>query len=211
MKNLAFIKLAFLAVVFCNVAVDISHKILLQNIAFKIFDGSEQTFWISIINSLIILPFLLLFSFSGYLSDKYNKKNILILGAVSSFSLSVLMVIAYSFSSFYLAMFTLFLLAIQSAIYSPAKFGIIIDIYGKDKLPKGNSSMQAISIIAILFTMALFSFLFESFFTSNNLELIKTKEELLHSFLPLTLYVLPIALFEMIVSLLVLKKNRYKL
>ena len=77
-------------VVFCNAVVDVSHKVLLQNIAFKVFDGSVQVIWISIINAFIILPFLLLFTVSGYLSDKYNKKNILVYGAVSSFLLSIL-------------------------------------------------------------------------------------------------------------------------
>lgn len=59
MKHYLKIKLAFLFVVFCNVFVDISHKIILQNIAFKIFDGPTQVIWISIINLLIITPFIL--------------------------------------------------------------------------------------------------------------------------------------------------------
>ncbi|MEZ4694320.1 MAG: hypothetical protein R2837_10125 [Aliarcobacter sp.] len=84
-NNIVSIKIAFLFVVFCNVVVDVAHKVLLQNIAFKIFDGSTQVIWISIINAMIIIPFLLLFTVSGYLSDKYNKKNILVYGAVSSF------------------------------------------------------------------------------------------------------------------------------
>ena len=53
------IKMAFLFVVFCNAFVDVTHKVLLQNIAFKVFDGSTQVIWISIINALIIIPFLL--------------------------------------------------------------------------------------------------------------------------------------------------------
>ena len=133
-NNLVIIKLAFLFVVFCNAVVDVAHKVLLQNIAFKVFDGSTQVIWISLINALIIIPFLLLFTVSGYLSDKYNKKNILIYGAISSFCLSVLMVISYISENFYFAMFSLVLLAVQSAIYSPAKFGLIIDIYGKKNL-----------------------------------------------------------------------------
>ena len=72
LKNILVIKMAFLFVIFCNVVVDISSKILLQNIAFKIFDGSEQIVWTSIINAMIILPFLVLFTTSGYLSDRYN-------------------------------------------------------------------------------------------------------------------------------------------
>ena len=205
-NNLVIIKLAFLFVVFCNAVVDVAHKVLLQNIAFKVFDGSTQVIWISLINALIIIPFLLLFTVSGYLSDKYNKKNILVYGAVSSFVLSVLMIISYMSENFYFAMFALFLLAVQSAIYSPAKFGLILDIYGKKNLSRGNAALQSISIIAILFSIAIASFIFEGFYNTNNLQLLTTKEELLNAILPLTYYILPVALLEMIVSLLFLRK-----
>ena len=114
--NIVSIKLAFLFVVFCNAIVDVTHKVLLQNIAFKVFDGSEQVVWISIINAMIIIPFLLLFTLSGYLSDKYNKKDILVYGAVSSFILSVLMVFSYMTGNFYIAMFNLVLLPIYNII-----------------------------------------------------------------------------------------------
>lgn len=200
------IKIAFLFVVFCNAVVDVAHKVLLQNIAFKVFDGSTQVIWISIINALIIIPFLLLFTVSGYLSDKYNKKNILVYGAVSSFLLSVLMVISYLSENFYFAMFSLFLLAVQSAIYSPAKFGLILDIYGKKELSRGNASLQAISIIAILFSIAIASLVFENFYNLNNLQLLTTKEQLLNAILPLTYYILPVAFLEMLVSFVFLRR-----
>ncbi|MFV0561978.1 MFS transporter [Malaciobacter mytili] len=206
MNNINLIKNSFLFVVFCNVLVDVCHKVLLQNIAFKVFDGSIQVVWISIINALIIIPFLLLFTFSGYLSDKYNKRDILVIGGISSFCLSVLMVIAYYSGSFYFAMFTLILLATQSAIYSPAKFGIILDIYGKDNLSKGNSSLQAVSMIAILFSIASASYIFENYYILNSLDNLKTKEELLSAIIPLSYYILPIAFLEMMVSLLVFRK-----
>ena len=204
--NIILIKFAFLFVVFCNAVVDVSHKVLLQNIAFKIFDGSEQVVWISIINAMIIIPFLLLFTLSGYLSDKYNKKDILVYGAISSFVLSVLMIFSYMSGNFYLAMFNLALLAVQSAIYSPAKFGIILDIWGKKNLAKGNSALQAVSIIAILFGIGSGSFFFESFYTSNNLEALNSKEALLDATISLTYYIAPIALLEMLTSLFILKR-----
>ena len=205
-NNIIAIKLAFLFVVFCNVIVDVAHKVFLQNIAFKVFDGSTQVIWVSIINALIIIPFLLLFTVSGYLSDKYNKKNILIYGAVSSFLLSILMVISYLSGNFYFAMGALFLLAIQSAVYSPAKFGLIIDIYGKKNLSNGNAALQAVSIIAILFSIASASFVFENFYNTNNLAALSTKEELLDAILPLTYYILPVAFLEMIVSFVFLRR-----
>ena len=205
-NSLVMIKLAFLFVVFCNVVVDVAHKVLLQNIAFKVFDGSLQVIWISIINAMIIIPFLLLFTVSGYLSDKYNKKNIIVYGAISSFILSVLMIISYLSGNFYFAMFSLVLLAAQSAIYSPAKFGLILDIYGKKNLARGNAALQAISIIAILFSIAIASFIFESFYNLNNLQTLTTKEELLTAILPLTYYILPVAFLEMLASLLFLRR-----
>lgn len=205
-SNIFIIKFAFLFVVFCNAVVDVSHKVLLQNIAFKIFDGSEQVVWVSIINALIIIPFLLLFTVSGYLSDKYNKKDILVYGAVSSFILSLLMIVAYKSGNFYFAMFALMLLAAQSAIYSPAKFGIIIDIYGRKNLAKGNAALQAISIIAILFAIGSGSYVFENFYNSNNLAVLSSKESLLDATLSLTYYIAPIAFLEMLFSLLVLRR-----
>ncbi len=200
------IKMAFLFVVFCNAFVDVTHKVLLQNIAFKVFDGSAQVIWISIINALIIIPFLLLFTFSGYLSDKYNKRDILIYGALSSFLLSTLVIFAYSTNNFYFAMFTLFLLAVQSAIYSPAKFGIIMDIYGKKYLSRGNAALQSISIIAILFAIGTASYFFESFYISNNLHLLQSKEELMEAIKPLTYYILFVAFLEMFVSFVFLRR-----
>ena len=205
-NNIVSIKIAFLFVVFCNAVVDVAHKVLLQNIAFKIFDGSTQVIWISIINAMIIIPFLLLFTVSGYLSDKYNKKNILVYGAVSSFLLSILMIISYLSGNFYFAMFSLVLLAVQSAIYSPAKFGLILDIYGKKNLSSGNASLQAISIIAILFSIVIASLVFENFYSVNNLQNLTTKEELLTAILPLTYYVLPVAFLEMVISFLFLNR-----
>jgi acyl-[acyl-carrier-protein]-phospholipid O-acyltransferase/long-chain-fatty-acid--[acyl-carrier-protein] ligase len=207
-NSFLLVKLAFLFVVFCNAFVDVSHKVLLQNIAFKVFNGSEQVVWISIINAMIIIPFLLLFTVSGYLSDKYNKKEILVYGAISSFVLSVLMIFSYMTGNFYIAMFNLVLLAVQSAIYSPAKFGIILDVWGKKNLAKGNSALQSVSIIAILFAIAIASYIFEGYYVSQELASLTTKEELLDAILPLTYYVAPIALLEMLTSLFILKKLR---
>lgn len=204
--DILVVKIAFLFVVFCNAFVDVSHKVLLQNIAFKIFDGSTQVIWISIINALIIIPFLLLFTFSGYLSDKYNKKDILIYGAVSSFFLSVLVIFAYTTNNFYFAMFALFLLAIQSAIYSPAKFGIIMDIYGKKYLSRGNAALQSVSIIAILFAIGITSYFFESMYITDNLHLLTTKEELMKAIKPITYYILIVAILEMIISFIFLRR-----
>ena len=53
---------AYLTVVFLNAFVDLGHKITIQNTIFKVYDGSTQIILTAIVNSLILLPFILLFS-----------------------------------------------------------------------------------------------------------------------------------------------------
>ena len=58
----------FLAVAFLNAFVDLGHKIIIQNTIFKNYDGSELIVLTSIVNALILLPFILLFTPTGYIS-----------------------------------------------------------------------------------------------------------------------------------------------
>ncbi len=54
-----------------------------------------------------------------------------------------------------------FLLAVQSAFYSPAKYGHIKELTGKEQLATANAVVQAVTIFGILFGIFAFSVLFE--------------------------------------------------
>ena len=60
------------------------------------------------------------------------------------------------------------LLAAQSAVYSPAKYSIIKSIVGTEQLGMANGIIQALTIIAILFSSFAFSFFFESHYIASN-------------------------------------------
>ena len=68
--------LPYIIIVFFNAFVDLGHKIIIQNTIFKTYDGQAQIILTAVVNALILLPFILLFSPSGYLSDKYPKNLI---------------------------------------------------------------------------------------------------------------------------------------
>ncbi len=67
--------LPFVVVVFLNSFVDLGHKIIIQNTLFKAYDGPEQIWLTAIVNALILLPFILLFTPSGYLADRWPKPS----------------------------------------------------------------------------------------------------------------------------------------
>lgn len=152
---------SFLAVAFINAMVDLGHKILIQNTIFKVYDDAAQVGLTAIVNSLILLPFILLFTPAGFLSDRFAKPKIMRFTAFSAIIITLLITLAYYQGWFLFAFAMTLVLAAQSAIYSPAKYGYIRELAGKDKLSPANGFMQATTIVAILSGIFVFTILFE--------------------------------------------------
>ncbi|MEX1032754.1 MAG: acyl-[ACP]--phospholipid O-acyltransferase [Cellvibrionaceae bacterium] len=153
--------LPFFFAVFLNAFVDLGHKIIVQNTVFKTLDGAEQVVLTAIVNALILLPFILLFSPAGFCSDKYPKNRVMRMTSWAALGLTLMITLSYYLGLFWLAFAMTFLLAVQSAFYSPAKLGYIKALFGKDRLAEANGVAQATSIVAILSGTFLFSLLFE--------------------------------------------------
>ena len=115
---------------FLNAFTDLGHKIIIQNTIFKIYDGSEQIILTAIVNALILIPFILLFTPSGYLADKYPKNIIMKYSALFAVFITFGITLSYYLGWFYLSFGLTFLLALQAALYSPAKYGYIKDYRG---------------------------------------------------------------------------------
>jgi acyl-[acyl-carrier-protein]-phospholipid O-acyltransferase/long-chain-fatty-acid--[acyl-carrier-protein] ligase len=154
--------IAFITVVFLNAFVDLGHKIIIQNTVFKTYSGSEQIILTAIVNALILLPFIMMFTPAGFLSDKYPKNRIMRLSAWGATLLTLLITLSYYQGWFWFGFAMTFLLAMQSAFYSPAKLGYIRELVGEARLPQGNALAQSTAMIAILFSTFFFSVLFES-------------------------------------------------
>jgi acyl-[acyl-carrier-protein]-phospholipid O-acyltransferase/long-chain-fatty-acid--[acyl-carrier-protein] ligase len=151
----------FILIIFLNAFVDLGHKILIQNTVFKIYDGQAQIILTAIVNGLILLPFVLLFSPAGFLSDKHRKPLVMKVSAAVAVGLTLLITLSYYLGWFQFSFAMTFLLAVQSAFYSPAKYGYIKELTGKEQLATANAIVQAVTIIAILFGIFAFSVFFE--------------------------------------------------
>jgi acyl-[acyl-carrier-protein]-phospholipid O-acyltransferase/long-chain-fatty-acid--[acyl-carrier-protein] ligase len=159
--------LPFFAAVFLNAFVDLGHKIIIQNTVFKLEDGPRQVILIAIVNGLILLPFILLLSPAGFLSDKYRKTDVMRLSAWAAVGITLAITACYYLGWFWPAFAMTFLLAAQSAIYSPAKYGYIRELFGKERLGEANGVVSALSICAILAGIFAFSILFEIWYPAG--------------------------------------------
>lgn len=173
--------LPFLAAVFLNAFVDLGHKIVIQNTVFKVYDGQTQVVLTALVNGLILLPFILLLSPAGFLSDKYPKALVMKRAAWAAVLITLAITACYYLGWFWPAFALTFLLAAQSAFYSPAKYGYIKPLFGKEQLSRGNGLVQAISIVAILAGTLAYSIVFEVAYPGPD----SSTEEILRAIAPI--------------------------
>lgn len=154
----------YIVVIFLNAFTDLGHKIIIQNTIFKVYDGDTQIVLTAIVNALILLPFILVFSPSGFLADRFPKNKIMEYSAIFAVVITLGITYSYYHGLFLLAFGMTFLLAMQSAIYGPAKYGYIKELVGEKYISSGNAAIQATTIVAILGGIIFYTVLFEGRF-----------------------------------------------
>ncbi|MBK1721834.1 acyl-[ACP]--phospholipid O-acyltransferase [Thiocystis violacea] len=153
--------LFYILMIFLNAFVDLGHKIIIQNTLFKTYDGDTQILLTAVVNALILIPFVLLFTPSGFIADRFPKNRVMRASAWIAVGLTLCITVFYYLGWFWPAFVMTFLLAAQSAIYSPAKYGYIKELVGKEALASANGWVQATTTTAILAGIFVFSVLFE--------------------------------------------------
>jgi len=151
----------YLCVVFLNAFIDFGHKVTLQNVLLKHMPDSELRIYSALLQVLILLPFILTMTPAGFLADKFPKNKVLRICVVMAIPIILGIALCYYTGEFWWAFVLTFMLALQSAFYSPAKLGYIRELLGKSSLGPANAAVQAATIIALLLSTLLFSLLFE--------------------------------------------------
>ncbi len=183
----------YVAMLFLNAFVDLGHKIVIQNTVFKIYDGQTQIVLTAFVNALILLPFVMLYTPAGYVGDKYPKHQVMRYSAWATVALTLLLTFFYYQGWFWPAFGMTFLLAVQSAFYSPAKFGYIRELVGKNSLAAANGVVQATTTVAILSGIFIFSVIFETFLAD---QVTTTPTALLMDIAPIGYFLVLAALVE---------------
>ncbi len=171
----------YLMVVFLNAFTDLGHKIIIQNTIFKVYDGDLLIVLTTVVNALILLPFIMMFSPSGFLADRFPKNTIMKYSALFAILITLIITYSYYHGYFIFAFFMTFLLAMQSALYGPAKYGYIKELVGEKYISSGNGAVQAVTTVAILGGIIFYTVLFEGRYSDTA----QTKEAVLELIAPL--------------------------
>jgi len=188
----------FILIVFLNAMTDLGHKITLQNTIFKVYEGPELIALTAIVNALILLPFIFLFSPAGFISDKYPKPKVIKIASFLAIIVTSLILVSYIQGWFWIAFGLTFILAAQSAIYSPAKYGLIKEMVGNKYITQANAVVQAVTIFSILIGAVVYSVFFENLLPSN-IEL--TTATIFEYIYPIGFILIGSSIFEFILAL----------
>ncbi len=105
---------------------------------------------LALVGAVFILPFLLFSGYAGHLADVYNKRKVLIATKSMEAGSMGLAVLALYLENFELMLVVLFLMALQSTLFSPAKYGILPEMVGDKDLSRANALIQMSTNLAII-------------------------------------------------------------
>ena len=187
----------YLVVLFINAFVDLGHKIIIQNTIFMIYGEQTQLILTAIVNAMVLAPFILLFTLAGHLSDRFAKPLIMPWSAFAAVLITLAITYCYYQGAYKSAFAFTLLLATQSAIYSPAKYGYIRECLKKAGLSIGNAYTSAVTLTSILLGTVFFSYLFELYL---ELKEYSTPEEILLHIAPLGWVLVGLSMVELLAT-----------
>ena len=99
---------------------------------------------------MIALPFVLFAPLAGWMSDRFSKRNVILGSAIAQVAILSMITLAVWIKQMPLALFGFFMLAVQSAFFSPAKIGINKELVGSRHLGFASGVQQMMAMLAIL-------------------------------------------------------------
>ncbi len=124
--------------------------------------ASTGTEYVAIALAVFVIPFFLFSGYSGQLADRLSKRSVLI--GVKIFEIGVMLGgIAVFFSTRIEWMLViLFLMALHSTIFSPAKYGIVPEMLPDKDLSRANALLEMTTFVAIVMGTSLGALLFNA-------------------------------------------------
>lgn len=149
LKNIGF--QSFLWTQFLGAFNDNLFKIVISMFAVNLAANTEHGgMYISLVGAVFILPYLLFSGYSGFVADAFNKRSVLIM--TKSFEIIAMLCGLFALYTARIEplLATLFLMALQSTFFSPAKYGIVPEMLPDRDLSRANGLLEMTTFIAII-------------------------------------------------------------
>jgi acyl-[acyl-carrier-protein]-phospholipid O-acyltransferase/long-chain-fatty-acid--[acyl-carrier-protein] ligase len=102
------------------------------------------------VGAAFVLPFLLFSAPAGCLADRLRKSRIIVTVKLIEVVVTALAVAAFYFEWHNGLYLVIFLMAVHSAFFAPAKYGVIPELTGREQLSRANGLIESFTYLAII-------------------------------------------------------------
>lgn len=152
---------AFLWTQFLGAFNDNVYKIVVSMRAVHLAANSgSSSLYLSLAGAVFVIPSLLFTGYSGHLADAVSKRSVLI--GVKAFEIFAMVcgLAAFFTTSVPWMLFVLFLMALHSTVFSPAKYAIVPEMLPEIDLSRANALLEMSTFVAIVVGTSIGTFLF---------------------------------------------------
>ncbi len=128
---------------------DNATKLILIGLVQMLLPPGEAARWVSVIALLLVAPFVIFAPLTGWLADRFPKRDVLSASLWLQLGVMVLLAVALSAHWLTVAVGGFFLLGLQSALMAPARRGMVKDLAGP-RVGEAIGWMEMLCIVAIL-------------------------------------------------------------
>lgn len=141
----------------------LKHCIIFIGVTWNLPGWMSQAQLISIVSAALVLPYLVLSPLAGRWSVKYSKQRVLRVFKMLEFPIMIIASLAFYFHLIWLAVIAVFIMGNQSCMYSPAKYGLIRDVGGQERVSFGSGVFETMAFMGILIGTVAASYLSDHF------------------------------------------------
>ncbi len=98
----------------------------------------------------LTLPFIFLSGIAGQIADRFSKQRVALWVKIAEIFIALVGYAAFVMGSLWIAMATLLLLAVQSAFFGPAKYGMIPELVRAKELSRANGIINMMTNLAVI-------------------------------------------------------------
>lgn len=110
----------------------------------------KESLVITLATGVMVLPYILFSPIAGMLAKTRLKQSIIFYTKLSEIPIILFAWTGFFFDSIYLVITGMFLMGLQSTIYSPAKYGLIRDIGGMERISFGTGAIEMLTFLGVL-------------------------------------------------------------
>lgn len=119
-------------------------------VSYGIRASEGGAFYLALSTGVFSIAFILFSSSAGYLADRFSKRSVIVWAKAAEIAIMAMAFFALLAGDRISPIIVLFLMAAQSAFFSPAKYGILPEILTTEELSRGNAIINTTTYIAII-------------------------------------------------------------